>query len=179
MFQDLLFVLRDFRIVLPRSTTTLLRTFMTLLGTLEVIAPGYAITEAAQRLGGELVAQQDLPHDLRGLIADQAAKNANIIERLPREIDALTRVLLRGDFRARLKLLSDDEEVRTAKSLLNRVVMAIVASALSLASAVLLTAGSAPTLRGVQIVNLLGAVGLFFGVLLLLRLVVQVIREGG
>jgi hypothetical protein len=76
-------------------------------------------------------------------------------------------------------LLSDDEEIRTAKSLLNRVVMAIVASALSLASAVLLTAGSAPLLHGVQIINLLGAVGLFFGVLLLLRLVVQVIREGG
>jgi hypothetical protein len=34
-------------------------------------------------------------------------------------------------------------------------------------------------LHGVQIVNFLGAVGLFFGVLLLLRLVVQVIREGG
>jgi ubiquinone biosynthesis protein len=179
MFQDLLFVLRDFRIVLPRSTTTLLRTFMTLLGTLEVIAPGYQITEAAQRLGGELVAQRDLPHDLQGLLADQAAKNAHIIERLPREVDALTRVLLRGDFRARLRLLSDDEEIRTAKSLLNRVVMAIVASALSLASAVLLTAGSAPLLHGVQIINLLGAVGLFFGVLLLLRLVVQVIREGG
>jgi len=179
MFEDLLFVLRDFRIVLPRSTTTLLRTFITLLGTLEVIAPGYAITEAAQRLGGELVAQRELPQDLHGLVADQAAKNATIIERLPREVDALIRVLLRGDFRARLRLLSDDEEVRTAKSLLNRVVMAIVASALSLASALLLTAGSAPTLRGVQIVNLLGAVGLFFGVLLLLRLVVQVIREGG
>jgi ubiquinone biosynthesis protein len=33
MFEDLLFVLRDFRIVLPSSTTTLLRTFVTLLGT--------------------------------------------------------------------------------------------------------------------------------------------------
>ncbi len=152
---------------------------MTLLGTLEVIAPGYRVTEAAQRLGGELVAQSELPHDFQSLVADQAAKNANIIERLPREVDALSRVLLRGDFRARLRLLSEEEDVRTARNLLNRAVMAVVASALALASAVLLASGSAPTLHGVQIVNLLGAVGLFFGVLLLLRLVVQVIREGG
>src|SRR4029450_1461764 len=51
MFEDLLFILRDFHIVLPRSTTTLLRTFVTLLGTLEVIAPGYRLPPAAQRGG--------------------------------------------------------------------------------------------------------------------------------
>jgi hypothetical protein len=55
--------------------------------------------------------------------------------------------------------------------------MAVVASALSLVSALMVSAGSAPTLNGVRIVNLLGAVGLFFGVLLILRLIVQVVRE--
>jgi ubiquinone biosynthesis protein len=177
-FEDLLFVLRDFRIVLPRSTTTLLRTLVTLLGTLEVIAPGYQVIEAAERLGGGLVAEREMPHDLGSLLADQAAKNAHIIERLPREIDALTRALVRGDFRARVSLLSDDEDVRAVRGLLNRAVMAAVASALSLVSALLLASGSAPELRGVAIVNLLGAIGLFFGVLLLLRVVIQVIREG-
>ena len=42
LFEDLLFVLRDFGILLPRSTLTLFRTLVTLLGTLEVISPGTA-----------------------------------------------------------------------------------------------------------------------------------------
>jgi ubiquinone biosynthesis protein len=178
MFEDLLFVLRDFHIVLPRSTTTLLRTFVTLLGTLEVIAPGYRVTEATQRLSGELLAVPEVPHDLRELVTDQAARNAHIIQRLPREVDALVRVLLRGDFGARVRLWSDEEDVRVARGMVNRAVMAIVASALSVASALMLSAGSAPALNGVPVVNVLGAIGTFFGVLLLLRVVIQIVREG-
>jgi ubiquinone biosynthesis protein len=178
MFEDLLFILRDFRIVLPRSTTTLLRTFVTLLGTLEVIAPGYRVTEAAQRLSGELLAVPEMPHDLRELVTDQAARNAHIIQRLPREVDALVRVLLRGDFGARVRLWSDEEDVRVARGMVNRAVMAVVASALSVASALMLSAGSAPALNGVPVVNILGAIGMFFGVLLLLRVVIQIVREG-
>jgi ubiquinone biosynthesis protein len=178
MFQDLLFVVRDFRLVLPRSTTTLLRTFTTLLGTLEVISPGYRVAEAAQRLGPDLLAEQ-VPRDLQELVKRQVEKHGYVLERLPREVDELLRVLRRGDFRARVRLLSEEEDVHLATGMINRAIMAIVASALSLLSAILLAAGSAPTLRGVPVVNLLGAIGLFFGVLLLLRLLIQIVREGG
>src|SRR4029450_7925197 len=173
MFEDLLFVLRDFHILLTRSTTTLLRTFVTLLGTLEVIAPGYRVMEATQRLSGELLAVPEMPHDLRELVTDQAARNAHIIQRLPREVDALVPVLLRGDFAAPVRLWSDGEDVRVARGVVNRGGMAIVASALSVASALMLSAGSAPALNGVPVVNVLGAIGTFFGVLLLLRVVLQ------
>jgi ubiquinone biosynthesis protein len=179
LFEELLFVLRDFEIVLPRSTTTLLRTFVTLLGTLEVIAPGFRVMDAAQRSSGELAVALPVPHSLRELVADQAARNAHIIERLPREIDGLVRVLGRGDLRARVRLWADEEDVRLVRGMVNRASMAIIASALSLASAIMLSAGSASALHDFPIVNLLGAVGLFFGVLLLLRLIIQIVREGG
>jgi ubiquinone biosynthesis protein len=177
MFEDLLFLVRDFRLVLPRSTTTLLRTFTTLLGSLEVISPGYRVAEAAQRMGTDLLAER-IPRDLPEFVKRQVAKHGYVLERLPREVDALLRVLQRGDFRARVRLLSEDEDVRLATRMINRAIMGVVASALSLLSAILLAAGSAPTLRGVRVVNILGAIGLFFGVLLLLRLVVQIVRNG-
>jgi ubiquinone biosynthesis protein len=179
LFEELLFVLRDFEIVLPRSTTTLLRTFVTLLGTLEGIAPGFRVMDAARRLSDELAAALPVPHSLRELVADQAARNAHIIERLPREIDGLVRVLRRGDLRARVRLWADEDDVRLVRGMVNRASMAIIASALSLASAIMLSAGSTSALHDVPIVNLLGAVGLFFGVLLLLRLIIQIVREGG
>jgi ubiquinone biosynthesis protein len=178
MFSDLLFVLRDFRILLPRSSTTLLRAFMTLLGTLEVISPGYRVTEAAQRLSGELLTTQKVPRDLNELIEHEISRNADVIDRLPREVDSLVRVLSRGDFRARVRLLSGEDEVRLARGFIDRLATALVASALSISSAILLAAGSAPRLHGERIVNVLGAIGLFFGVLLMVRLVVQMLREG-
>jgi preprotein translocase subunit SecD len=54
--------------------------------------------------------------------------------------------------------------------------MALVASALALASALMLAADSPPVL-GFRLVNLLGAIGLFFSTLLLLRLLVQILRD--
>jgi ubiquinone biosynthesis protein len=177
MFGDLLFVLRDFRIVLPRSTTTLLRAFMTLLGTLEVISPGYRVTDAAQRLSGDLLATQQVPRNLNELIHHELIRNASVIDRFPREVDSLVRVLTRGDFRTRLRLFSDDHDIRVVSTVTNRLAMALVASALSIASAILLATGSAPQFHGQRVVNLLGAVGLFFGVVLIVRLVVQMVRE--
>ena len=119
-----------------------------------------------------------VPQDLGELVADQAARNAHI-ERLPREVDALVRVLRRGDLRARLRLWADEEDVRVARGMVNRAATAVIASALSLRSALMLTAGSTSALHGVRVVNLLGAIGGFFGVLLLLRLAIQILREGG
>ena len=73
-------------------------------------------------------------------------------------------------------LLSDAEDVRIIKGFVNRIVMALVASALALASALMLAANSRPVL-GFRLVNLLGAIGLFFSTLVLLRLLVQILRD--
>lgn len=60
---------------------------------------------------------------------------------------------------------------------MNRVVTGLVGSALALSSAILLTAPSKPGPGGLGLLTLLGGIGLFFSVLLLLRLVVQILRE--
>jgi ubiquinone biosynthesis protein len=176
LFEDLLFVVREFGIVLPRSTTTLFRTLVTLLGTLEVIAPGYQIVDAAPRVGGELIREQAVPQSPSELVMTAALDNATIMRRLPGEVDAIARRLLHGDLRTRVSLLSEPEDVRVARGMVNRLVMGLVASALALASAVMLAADS-PPVEGVRLVNLLGGIGLFFSVLVLLRLLVQILRE--
>ena len=176
LFEELLFVLREFGIVLPRSTTTLFRTLVTLLGTLEVIAPGYRIADAASRVGGELVAEQALPTSPSELLMNAAMNNATIMRRLPQEVDAIARRLLHGDLRTRVSLLSEPEDVRVARGMVNRLVMGIVASAIALASAVMLAADS-PPVQGYRLVNTLGGIGLFFSVLVLLRLLAQILRD--
>jgi hypothetical protein len=56
-------------------------------------------------------------------------------------------------------------------------VTGVIGSALALSSAIMLSANSLPGPGGVSLVNLLGGIGLFFSLLLLLRLVVQILRE--
>lgn len=177
IFGDALFVFRDFGILLPRSTTTLFRTLVTLLGTLQTIAPGYDIAEAARRLTGDGGAQQVAPRTLQELVLQEAINAGPALARLPREADELARALLRGELRTRVSLLSEPEDVRVARGMVNRVVTGLVGSALALSSSILLTVRSAPGPGGLNLLNLLGGIGLFFSVLLLLRLVVQILRE--
>ena len=176
LFEDLLFVLREFGILLPRSTTTLFRTLVTLLGTLEVIAPGYRLIDAAPRVGGEIVREESLPASPSEFIMRAAMQNATAVQRLPQHVDSISRRLLRGDLRIQTSLLSEAEDVRIVKGFVNRIVMALVASALALSSALMLAADSPPVL-GFRLVNLLGAIGLFFSTLVLLRLLVQILRD--
>lgn len=176
LFEELLFVLRDFGILLPRSTTTLFRTLVTLLGTLEVISPGYRVIDAAPRVGGEIVREESMPASPSEFIMRAAMLNATAVQRLPQQVDAISRRLLRGDLRMQASLLSDAEDVRILKGFVNRIVMGLVASALALASALMLAANSPPIL-GFRLVNLLGGIGLFFSTLVLLRLLVQILRD--
>jgi ubiquinone biosynthesis protein len=107
LFGDALFVFRDFGIVLPRSTTTLFRTLVTLLGTLQVILPGYNIVEASRRLGGGVVAQQVAPRSFQELVLQEAMNAGPALARIPRELDELARALLRGQLRTRVSLLGE------------------------------------------------------------------------
>jgi ubiquinone biosynthesis protein len=156
----------------------LFRTLVTLLGTLQMIAPGYQIMEAALRVGRGVMAEQ-APQNLQELLLSEAVKDAPILRRLPRELDAIARRVLHGDLRMRVSLLSEPEDVQMAKGMVNRLVMGVASAAFVLSSAILLSASSAPTLGGVRVVNLLGGVGLFISTLLLLRLVVEILRDRG
>jgi ubiquinone biosynthesis protein len=177
VFGEALFVFRDFGILLPRSTTTLFRTLVTLLGTVQVIAPDYDIAEAARRVGGDVVAEQVAPRDLQELVLQQAMEAGPILARLPREIDEVAQTLLHGEIRTRVSLLSEMEDVRVMRSMVNRIVLGLVGSTLALSSSILLTVPSPPGPSGLSLPTLLGGIGLFFSLLLLLRLVVQILRE--
>jgi ubiquinone biosynthesis protein len=177
LFDQALYVLRDFGIQLPRSTTTLFRALVTLMETLRVIAPGYDVMGAAERVGPDLIGTEGTPASVSDLVQRTATDNALLLRRLPQQVDSLARGLLRGDLRTRVSLLSEPDDVRVLKGLVNRLVMGVVASAFALTAAILLSTRSAPSLGGFRLVNLLGAVFLFFAVVLLLRLVVQILRD--
>jgi ubiquinone biosynthesis protein len=117
------------------------------------------------------------PGNIQELLLQEAMSAGPVLSRLPRELDALAQSLLRGELRTRVSLFSEQEDVRAARSMTNRLVTGLIGSALALSSSIMLSAVPRPGPGGVSLVNLLGGIGLFFSVLLLLRLVVQILRE--
>jgi uncharacterized membrane protein YedE/YeeE len=120
--------------------------------------------------------EEAMPTSPQEFLMRAAAQNVAVMRRFPQHIDAISRRLLRGDLRVRASLLSEVEDVRVLKGLVNRIVIGLGASALALSSAIMLGANVQPIL-GFRLVNLLGGVGLFFSILVLLRLLVQILRD--
>lgn len=153
------------------------RMLVKLLGTLQVISPGYDIGAAApsaRRRGGD---RTDGAGDAPGADPAGAISAGPALARTPREIDELARALLRGELGTRVSLLSEAEDVRLARGMVNRVVSGLVGSAIALSSALLLTVQAPSGPGGPNLINLLGGIGLFFSMLLLLRPVAQILRE--
>jgi ubiquinone biosynthesis protein len=57
-------------------------------------------------------------------------------------MDELARRLLRGELRTRVSLLSEPEDVRVARGMVNRVVTGLVGSAMALSSSTLIAVDS-------------------------------------
>jgi ubiquinone biosynthesis protein len=176
VFGDALSVFRDFGIAMPRSTTTLFRAMVTLVATLEVISPQYPLADRVRHVGGAAMTEEVSAANIHEFLQQQLMSTAPVLARMPRDLDELTRSLLRGELLTRVSLFSEPQDVAAARSLLNRMVTAIIGSAIALASAILLTV-QPRTGEGRALVNIIGAIGLFFSALLLLRVLVQILRE--
>ncbi|MCL2781712.1 MAG: AarF/UbiB family protein [Actinomycetia bacterium] len=177
VFANLLTVYRDYGVALPRSTTTLFRALVTLLGTLEAIAPGYQLADAVLRLGGEVIGPILRPGSPRELVAQQLATNGPILSRLPRDIDDVVRALQRGELRTRVSLFAEPEDRQFAQIVLDRVVSTAIGAALAVASAILLTAAPrAGGSGGVDLLTIIGGTGLAASTLLLLRTLLQTLH---
>ncbi|MGW2824250.1 ABC1 kinase family protein [Streptomyces sp. NPDC001443] len=175
IFSEFVMVFRDFGIVLPRSTTTLFRTLVTLVGTLELIDPGYELVAGIRRVGGEVAARQMLPSSVTEFVQQELLTTAPVLKRLPKDLDDLARSLVRGEIRTRVSLLSEPEDFRAVRCLVNRSLMAVIGTGMGVASSLLLTVPQSS--GGIGLVSVLGGIGLAFSVLMMLRVLTQILRE--
>jgi ubiquinone biosynthesis protein len=172
---DLVVVARDYGIRLPRSITALFRTLATLMGTLDVLVPEFDLVGSLRRLGGQVSLSLGQHKTAREFVQQEVLTLAPILSRLPGDIDELVRSLLRGDVRTRVSLLSEPEDVRVLWQMVNRALVGALGAAILLTSALLLTV-QVPSQEG-EVLNLIGGVGLAFGAMLLLRTVIQALRQ--
>ena len=173
--QDLVTSVLALGVRLPPELVTLTRTLVTLEGTLRLLAPELSVVEAATdtlaaKGPGALI-------DHRALLRDELTSAIPHLRRIPENIDRLLTMSSRGEFR--LRTVIDENTHRTARTLVNRVLLAAIGITVLAVSAFLLEApGARASAAASSVPAAVGYAGLFAGVVLITRVVAAVVRDG-
>ena len=179
VFEDLMEMLTEFGLHPPRWMGSLGRTFVTLEGTLRTVDPHFSLVDAATAMGTSAVAPDLEPGSIRQVLEAQAFKQLPRIQRIPQRLDDLLGQAAEGRLSVRLSAFSHQKDTDTITTLVNRVVLALLASALGLGSTILLHVDLNPTeSTGVTVNEILGYVGLTIAGVLMLRVVATIVRDG-
>ncbi len=179
MFREMMQLLFTFGIALPPEFGTFFRALITLEGTLTTLSPGYLVIDQAQKLATEWARDRLAPTSVREMATKELLGLAPLLRRLPRHLDRLATIATRGDLQARVSLFSDPQDVRVVTRWVNRFVLALVGGVGSVVSVLLIGTQGGPHFTGdTSLFQFFGYFGLFWCLVLILRVVVAVLRDG-
>jgi ubiquinone biosynthesis protein len=176
VMQELVVVLADFGMRLPTDIVLLARALVTVDGTLRVLSPGTSLMAAAlDLLGSPGPSPVGAPADL---VRDELLALLPHLRRLPARVDRLLGVTGRGELR--IRSVTDEDSRRILRTLVNRALLGGLGTGLLAVSAVLLVAPDpGPAIgEGTGLFEVFGYGGLLAGIVLVLRVVAAVARDG-
>jgi ubiquinone biosynthesis protein len=177
-FQDLVVLVGQFGIRMPKWFGTLTRTLLTLEGTLTSIDPDFSLVNAVQRSSRAL--EHALPgvSSLRDVLTEEAMTQLPRLQRLPERVDDLLGQVVRGELSARVSLFSRPRDEQLLRTLVNRLATAIICASLGIGSVVLLGVRVGPYVTATVTLNeVLGYIGIAVAAILAMRIVAGVVRE--
>jgi ubiquinone biosynthesis protein len=185
MFTTLFRLLPDFGLVFPPVIAAVFRAMITLEGTLARLAPGFQIIEETRTIAASWLGEVLGPASLRDAATDEALGLLPVLRRLPRRLDRITTSLERGTLTASVRLLADDRDRQFVASMAGRAVLAFLGAAFGIISVMLIGVRGGPLLvpaaagtGSTSLFHAFGYVGLFFSLVLILRVVIAITREG-
>jgi ubiquinone biosynthesis protein len=185
MFAALFALLTEFELTFPPVIGGVFRAMVTLEGTLALLAPGFQMMEESRSVAAALLGSQLAPASVREAVTDELIALLPMLRRLPRRLDRITASLERGTLSANVRLFADEREIRLAAAMVSRAVMAFIGASLGMLSVGLLAIHGGPVLlsgpghgSGTSVFRVFGYLGLFFAVVLILRVLIAIAREG-
>ncbi|MGI9645709.1 MAG: ABC1 kinase family protein, partial [Ilumatobacteraceae bacterium] len=131
---ELLRIMRDEQLRLPASSSPMFRSLVTILDSLERLAPGFAVLDAIDDVGDVQSPMPSSPDEFAQLAREETFKLLPLLQRAPRLADSLATRLERGDLSIRARAFSHPDDQRYVTSLVNRAVLAFVAVGLGIVS---------------------------------------------
>jgi ubiquinone biosynthesis protein len=179
LFADLFALLFAFGLAVAPAIGAVFRTLVTLQGTLALLDADFQMVDEARAIAAEWAHAFAAPGSLRKTATDELLTLLPMLRRLPRRLDHLTASLERGTLSVNVRLLSDERDARLISQLVSRAVLAFLGAALGLISVLLLGLKGGPALNAtLGVYQAFGYAGLFFSVVLILRIVIVIAREG-
>jgi ubiquinone biosynthesis protein len=176
MFSSLFLLVNRYGFGVPAQIAAVFRTFAALEGTLRLIDPDLNLVVSARKHGEALFTVT--PTSIREQIEAEALNLLPILRRLPRRLDKITMDLEQGRTSISVRLLEAPEDRQFLVGLTHQVVVALLASAVTVAAILLLGAQGGPQLMpSVALYQLLGYGFLFIGCVLGLRAIILVFRR--
>ncbi len=175
LFMDLFDAARKNNLKLPKEFTTLLKSLLILEGVLSEIAPDLSIMEIAKDYLKEDMEIPILPEfSLDALVMDTYSF-FKASSRIPVSISTILDNFISGRGKIKLDIINFDSKWIDFNKMINRMVFALVVSAIIIASALIIRSGSGPAINGISIVGMMG-----FGLagLLGLWLLYSIIKSG-
>ena len=175
VLQDLVATLSRFGMRLPTDVVLLSRALVTVDGTLRALRPDISLVAAATELvdrGAEPVV------DPKELARDELLAMVPHLRRLPERVDRILALTGRGELRVRS--IVDEDSRRIVRTLANRLLLVLAGTSFLFTSAWLLVAADdGPRVSGsTGLFDVFGYGGLLLGVVLVLRVVAAVARDG-
>ena len=176
IMQDLVATLSRFGMRLPKDLVLLSRALVTVDGTLRALCPDVSLVAAATSMvegpAGEAVVD-------RGQLArDELWAMVPHLRRLPERVDRILTLAGRGELRVRSVV--DEDNRRIVRTLANRLLLTLAGTSFLITSTWLLVAPEGgPRVSGdTGLFDVFGYGGLLIGVVLVLRVVAAVARDG-
>lgn len=178
LFEDFLSIVNRFELRMPPSITEMVRALSTMQASLEALSPGYPIIDAAQAIGEDEFDRALQPENLQDQLRREAVRLAPVLRRAPYHLDWIAGQIEQGNLSVRVSLFSHDDDVRALSRLTNRAVLAFLGAALALLAVLLFqTQGGAEVSANVSLFDVIGLIALFFGGVLILRVVIDVFGD--
>lgn len=178
MLTDFLSIVFRFGMTLPASVTAMFRALGTLAGTLDLLSPGYPLIDAAQEIASDRISTIFEADNVGELVKTEFIRLAPLLQRAPRHMDRIAGQLERGELTARVSLFSTPADVVVVTRLVNRAVLAFLGATLGIVSTLLLRSeGTLVLFDTVTLLDVLGYLGLVGGSILVMRVILEVLRD--
>jgi ubiquinone biosynthesis protein len=185
MFTTLFRLLADFGLVFPPVIAAVFRAMITLEGTLARLAPGFQIVEETRTMAASWLGEALGPASLRDAATDEVLGLLPVLRRLPRRFDRITTSLERGTLTTSVRLLADERDRQFVASMVGRAVLAFLGAAFGVTSVMLIGVRGGPLFlpaaagtAGTSLFHVFGYAGLFVSLVLILRVIIAITRDG-
>lgn len=172
-FQQVLRVVLDQGLGVPRNIAMALRSLGSLEGTLKILHPQLDLIGSARELARGVVG--DISTDgVRRQVSNQAIRLLPLLTHLPRRLNRISDDLQNGRFTTNVRIVSHPDDQQFLTGLANQVVVAVLSGFAVVGAILLLTSVGGPMLYSFRVYEMLGYLLGFAGFVLALRSVAMV-----